>query len=127
VQFAGVNRTLGFFIMVMMAGGLTFSFGNGVLAVMAAGVFILGLGITAGNTMQQARLVTAAPLLATATVALNTSVLYVGQALGSGAAGILYQHEYYRAIGFVSVVFFALAFAVFTLSRVKSQSVSRSN
>jgi len=127
VQFAGVNRTLGFFIMVMMAGGLTFSLGNGVLAVMAAGVFILGLGITAGNTMQQARLVTAAPLLATATVALNTSVLYVGQALGSGAAGILYQHEYYRAIGFVSVVFFALAFAVFTLSRVKSQSVSRSN
>lgn len=127
VQFAGVNRTLGFFIMVMMAGGLTFSLGIGVLAVMAAGVFILGLGITAGNTMQQARLVTAAPLLATATVALNTSVLYVGQALGSGAAGILYQHEYYRAIGFVSVVFFALAFAVFTLSRVKSQSVSRSN
>jgi predicted MFS family arabinose efflux permease len=116
VQFAGVNRTLGFFILVMMTGALTFAFGTGVLTAMAAGVFILGLGITAGNSMQQARLVTAAPLLASATVALNTSVLYIGQALGSGAAGFLYQYEYYRLIGFLSVIFFAVAFVVFALS-----------
>ncbi|MFZ5689660.1 MAG: MFS transporter [Pseudomonadota bacterium] len=113
VQVAGVNRTLGFFILVMMTGALIFAFGTGILPLMAAGVFVLGLGITAGNSMQQARLVTAAPLLASATVALNTSVLYVGQALGSGAAGLLYQYEYYRLIGFLSVTFFALAFVVF--------------
>jgi DHA1 family inner membrane transport protein len=116
VQFAGVSRTLGFFILVMMTGALTFALGAGVLAVMAAGVFVLGLGITAGNSMQQARLVTAAPVLASATVALNTSVLYVGQALGSGAAGLLYQSEKYRAIGFLSLSFFVLAFIVFMLS-----------
>jgi len=116
VQRAGVNRTLGFFILVMTTGALTFAFGTGILAAMAAGVFILGLGITAGNSMQQARLVAADPLLASATVALNTSVLYVGQALGSGAAGFLYQYEYYRLIGFLSVSFFALAFVVFALS-----------
>jgi predicted MFS family arabinose efflux permease len=40
-------------------------------------------------------------------------VLYVGQALGSGAAGLLYQYEYYRLIGFLSVTFFALALVVF--------------
>lgn len=113
VQFFGVHRTLGFFILMMTAGALTFALGAGVLALMAAGVFILGLGITAGNSMQQARLVTAAPALASATVALNTSVLYVGQALGSGAAGLLYQHEFYRTIGFLSVLFFVLAFVVF--------------
>ena len=83
---------------------------------MAAGIFSLGLGITAGNSMQQARLVAAAPTLASATVALNTSVLYVGQALGSGAAGLLYQFEYYRLIGFLSVSFFALAFVVFAIT-----------
>jgi MFS transporter, DHA1 family, inner membrane transport protein len=116
VQFAGVNRTLGFFILVMMAGALTFALGAGMLALMAAGVFVLGLGITAGNSMQQARLVIAAPVLASATVALNTSVLYFGQALGSGAAGFLYQHELYRAIGFLSLLFFVLAFVVFVLS-----------
>jgi predicted MFS family arabinose efflux permease len=116
VQFFGVQRTLGFFIMVMMAGALTFALGTGLLPLMAAGVFILGLGITAGNSMQQARLVTAAPVLASATVALNTSVLYVGQALGSGAAGLLYQHQSYRTIGFLSVAFFAAAFTTFLLT-----------
>jgi DHA1 family inner membrane transport protein len=116
VQFSGVHRTLGFFILVMMAGALTFALGAGILAVMAAGVFILGFGITAGNSMQQARLITAAPVLASATVALNTSVLYVGQALGSGAAGFLYQHEYYRTIGFLAVAFFTAAFLTFMLT-----------
>ncbi len=116
VQFSGVQRTLGFFILVMMSGALVFALGTGILALMAAGVFILGLGITAGNSMQQARLVTAAPVLASATVALNTSFLYVGQAIGSGAAGLLFQHELYRAIGFLSVVCFAAAFVVFVLS-----------
>jgi predicted MFS family arabinose efflux permease len=116
VQFAGVNRTLGLFILVMTTGALIFAVGTGALALMATGVFILGLGITAGNSMQQARLVTAAPLLASATVALNTSVLYVGQALGSGAAGVLYQNGQYRLIGFLAVTFFVMAFVVFVLS-----------
>ncbi len=116
VQFSGVHRTLGFFILVMMTGALTFALGSGILAVMAAGVFILGLGITAGNSMQQARLVVAAPVLASATVALNTSFLYVGQAIGSAAAGVLFQHELYRTIGFLSVACFGLAFVVFVLS-----------
>ena len=116
VQFAGVHRTLGFFILVMLAGALVFALGASVLVLMATGVFILGLGITAGNSMQQARLVAAAPVLASATVALNTSVLYIGQALGSGAAGFLYQHELYRMMGFQAVAFFAAAFVTFMLT-----------
>lgn len=127
VQFAGVHRTLGFFILVMTAGALTFALGAGILALMAAGVFILGLGITAGNSMQQARLVTAAPPLASATVALNTSVLYVGQALGSGAAGFFYQHEFYRTIGFLSVLFFVLAFIVFAFGERPRGTPSRAS
>jgi DHA1 family inner membrane transport protein len=116
VQFAGVNRTLGFFILVMTTGAAIWAAGAGFLMVMAIGVFVLGLGITAANSMQQARLVTAAPLLASATVALNTSVLYVGQALGSAAAGFLYQHELYRMIGFLAVGFFVAAFVTFLLT-----------
>lgn len=116
VRFAGVQRTLAFFILAMTAGALTWAFGAGTLALMAAGIFILGLGISAGNTMQQARLVAAAPMLASATVALNTSMLYVGMALGSAAAGFLFQNQFYRATGFLSVAFFALAFVVFAFS-----------
>ncbi len=114
---AGVQRTLGAFMIVMATGGLVWAFGGGTLSVMAVGIFILGLGVTAANSMQQARLVMAAPLLASATVALNTSVLYVGQAIGSAAAGLLFASEFYRAIGFVAVGFFFCAFVTFLLTR----------
>ena len=116
VQDAGVERTLALFILVMMLGALTWALGAGLAAVMGGGIFILGLGIAAGNTMQQARLVAAAPLLASATVALNTSVLYVGQGLGSGAAAVLYQHDLFKTIGFLSAALFFLAFVAFCLS-----------
>ncbi|MGD9923769.1 MAG: MFS transporter [Pseudorhodoplanes sp.] len=116
VRVGGVQRTLGSFILVMTAGALIFALGAGHLPAMAIGVFVLGLGITAGNSMQQARLVTAAPLLASATVALNTSLLYVGQALGSATAGVLYASEHYRSIGFLSVGFFLAAFLTFVLT-----------
>lgn len=112
----GVKRTLALFMLLMTGGAAIWAFGAGFLAVMGAGIFLMGLGITAANSMQQARLILAAPALAGATVALNSSVLYVGQALGSGAAGLLYAGEHYRAIGFMAVAFYLGAIAVFALS-----------
>jgi predicted MFS family arabinose efflux permease len=79
---------------------------------MGAGVFFWAFGFSAINSMQQARLVAAAPDLASASVALNTSVLYVGQAVGSGIGGLLYVHEYFHAAGYVGVAFVASACAV---------------
>jgi MFS transporter, DHA1 family, inner membrane transport protein len=66
-------------------------------------------GFAAINSMQQARLVAAAPDLASASVALNTSVLYVGQAVGSGIGGLLFAQEYFHLVGYVGVAFVALA------------------
>ncbi len=48
-----------------------------------------GAGGFASNSMQQSRLVALAPLLASATVALNTSFVYLGQSLGSVTGGRL--------------------------------------
>jgi predicted MFS family arabinose efflux permease len=48
-----------------------------------------GLGCFASNSAQQARLVHQSPLLAPATVALNTSAMYGGQALGAALGGIM--------------------------------------
>lgn len=45
------------------------------------------LGCFAANSAQQARLVALSPALAPATVALNTSAMYAGQALGSALGG----------------------------------------
>jgi MFS transporter, DHA1 family, inner membrane transport protein len=53
---------------------------------MVAGVF-WGLGSFSSNSLQQSRLAALAPHLAAATVALNTSVVYLGQSLGSVAGG----------------------------------------
>lgn len=112
----GVPRTLTIFMMSMVCGSLFWALGGGVLAAMAVGVFFLGLGVTSANSMQQARLIEAAPALASATVALNTSFLYFGQALGSASAGILFEHGQYRAIGFVAAAFFVLAFVTFLVT-----------
>jgi predicted MFS family arabinose efflux permease len=50
---------------------------------------VWGLGNFATNSMQQARLAGLAPALASASIALNTSAIYLGQAIGSGLGGQL--------------------------------------
>ena len=63
------------------------------------------------------RLVGAAPLLASASVSLNTSGLYVGQAIGSAIGGALFAREMYYVIGYVGIGFVALAVGAVFLSR----------
>lgn len=66
--------------------GLTPSFNAMVLAIVP-----WGLGVFASNSSQQARLVNLAPVLAPASIALNTSAMYAGQAIGAGSGGWLIQ------------------------------------
>ncbi len=54
---------------------------------MAAIIIPWGLGCFACNSAQQARLVSLGPTLAPATIALNTSAMYAGQALGAASGG----------------------------------------
>jgi len=51
------------------------------------------LGNFAANSAQQARLVRLAPTLASASISLNTSAIYAGQALGAATGGWLIAHE----------------------------------
>ncbi len=51
-----------------------------------------GLGCFSSNSAQQARLVGIAPALASGSIALNTSAIYAGQALGAGSGGWLIAH-----------------------------------
>ena len=66
--------------------GLTSSFNAMVLAIVP-----WGLGVFASNSSQPARLVNLAPVLAPASIALNTSAMYAGQAIGAGSGGWLIQ------------------------------------
>jgi len=80
-------------------------------------VAIWGLGFASTNSMQQVRLVAAAPALASASVSLNTSVLYIGQAVGSAIGGVLYARDLLYDAGYASVVFIALALVTLITTR----------
>ena len=58
-------------------------------ALMLLAIVPWGLGVFASNSSQQARLVALAPVLAPASIALNTSAMYAGQAIGAGSGGAL--------------------------------------
>ena len=74
-----------------------------------ASVFIWGLGFGAGVSMQQARLISVAPALASASVALNTSVLYLGQAAGTAIGADLITRHTPNFIGPAGVTFLLTA------------------
>lgn len=113
----GPYRTSLLFTCLLLTGIAGWAFGAGTLAFMTAGVAVWGLGFASTNSMQQVRLVAAAPPLASATVALNTSVLYVGQAVGSAIGGVLFARELLHTLGFVAVGFVALALTLVVLTR----------
>jgi predicted MFS family arabinose efflux permease len=118
VRWLGPFNTSAFSLASMFAGALVWALGAGTLALMGTGVLMLGLGFAAINSMQQARLVAVAPVLAGATVALNTSWLYAGQAVGSWLGGTLFSHDRLLANGYVASAF--MLAAMFTLSMTRS-------
>jgi MFS transporter, DHA1 family, inner membrane transport protein len=105
----GPYKTSLLFTVLMLTGIAGWALSAGVYPLMAGSVAIWGLGFASTNSMQQVRLVTAAPALASASVSLNTSVLYIGQAIGSAIGGALYVHGWFEGVGYVAVAFIALA------------------
>jgi predicted MFS family arabinose efflux permease len=105
----GAYRTSVLCISLVLTGITGWALSAGSYPLMACSVAIWGLGFASSNSMQQVRLVSAAPALASASVSLNTSVLYVGQAIGSAIGGLLYARELQYGIGYAGVAFVALA------------------
>jgi MFS transporter, DHA1 family, inner membrane transport protein len=104
-------------VSLVLAGVAGWALSAGVYPLMACSVAIWGLGFASSNSMQQVRLVTAAPSLASASVSLNTSFLYVGQAFGSAIGGFLYAHELLVGIGYAGAVFVTLGLMTVVATR----------
>lgn len=113
----GAYRVSYSFQVVMLAGLIVWAVAAGVFPVMVFGMGLWGLGFAALNSMQQARLVAADPKLASASVALNTSSIYVGQAIGSGVGNQLYTSGYHHLLGYAAVVFLLAALATILATR----------
>lgn len=71
-----------------------------------------GLGMFATNSAQQARLIQLSPALSAGSVALNTSAIYLGQAIGSAGGGWLIQHDAMQQLHWFGLLGVLLAFAV---------------
>jgi MFS transporter, DHA1 family, inner membrane transport protein len=117
VNLYGAFYTSAVSLGAMFAGAVVWSLGAGALSLMGAGLLMLGLGFAATNSMQQARLVAAAPALSGATVALNTSWLYAGQALGTWVGGLLFANDVPLANGYVAAAFMLAALATLSATR----------
>jgi MFS transporter, DHA1 family, inner membrane transport protein len=113
----GAYKTSLLFTVLMLTGLTGWALTAGVYPLMACSVATWGLGFASTNSMQQVRLVAAAPGLASASVSLNTSVLYIGQAVGSAIGGVLYARDLLYSAGYVSMSFIALALLTVILTK----------
>jgi DHA1 family inner membrane transport protein len=113
----GAYKTSLLFTTLLLTGVTGWALSAGIYPLMACSVAIWGLGFASTNSMQQVRLVGAAPALASASVSLNTSVLYIGQAVGSAIGGMLYARDLLYGAGYVSVSFVALALLTVMLTK----------
>jgi predicted MFS family arabinose efflux permease len=75
-----------------------------------------GLGVFASNSAQQARLVGQAPWLASASIALNTSAMYAGQAIGATLGAAVIMRQGLNALPFFSLIGMLLAMALSLLA-----------
>ncbi len=112
------------FTALVLTGVTGWALSAGVYPLMALSVVVWGLGFASTNSMQQVRLVAAAPPLAPASVSLNTSVLYIGQGLGSAIGGLLYARELLYGAGYVAAGFIVLALTMVLLSRPRRESIA---
>lgn len=117
VTTLGPFVTSGFALLSIFSGFVLWSLGAGWLAMMGVGVALWGLGFAAINSMQQARLVGAVPALGSAAVSLNTSAIYIGQAIGSAVGGFLFAHDLPRALGYAAMILIALSLALLVITR----------
>lgn len=113
----GAYKSSLLFAALILTGISGWALSAGIYPLMACSVAIWGLGFASTNSMQQVRLVSAAPALASASVSLNTSVLYIGQAVGSAIGGVLYAGGWLHGSGFVSMGFVAMALVTLMLTR----------
>lgn len=80
--------------------------------VMAAVITPWALACFATNSVQQARLGVAAPALAPALMALNTSAIYLGQAVGAASGGWLIAQSGYAPLHWAGLAWLALGLAL---------------
>ena len=124
VTALGTEVTLALFLASITLGLAIWTAGASLFMAAAGGVVIWGLGFAASNSMQQARLAETAPDLASASIALNTSLVYVGQAIGSAIGGVLFARAAFTAMGYVAIAFLVASGVLVAVTWQRSRLVT---
>ena len=107
----GPNVAVAVAMLLMTVTMIAWPLGTGFISV-ALVIVPWGLGCFASNSTQQARLGMAAPALAPALLALNTSAIYHGQAAGAAGGGWLIAHAGFGPLNWVGLAWLAAAIAL---------------
>lgn len=118
IDALGSDRTVQVAILAVLSGLALLPAGKSVLPLAALALAVWGLGLFGSNSSQQVRLAEIAPALASASIALNTSAIYLGQAIGTASGGIVYAR---RGISYLPLP----AVGLIALGLCLSLSVSR--
>ncbi|HXF44916.1 MAG TPA: MFS transporter [Burkholderiaceae bacterium] len=114
----GADRTAHSTLGAMLCGIVLLPSGSFSVVLAAIALAAWGLGIFGSNSSQQVRLAQIAPALAPASIALNTSAIYLGQAIGTAGGGLVYARAGIGWLSWFAAVLIAAAIAL-------SLSVSR--
>jgi predicted MFS family arabinose efflux permease len=122
VDRLGAARAVAFTIVLIGASLALWELAHDVVT-MALVLIPWGLGCFATNSAQQARLGQAAPALAPALMALNTSAIYLGQAAGAAGGGALLAAQGLHALWPVGLLWVAasLALSVWAARRMRGR------
>jgi len=114
IQRFGVARCVGAGLALMAISLLLWPLAVGVVS-MALVITPWALGCFASNSAQQARLSISAPAVAQALLALNTSAMYLGQAVGAAGGGLLVAASGFALLHWAGLAWMLLALALSTL------------
>jgi len=108
----GPGRSVQLTLACVLVGVALLPTGKGVIALATIALAIWGLGLFGSNSSQQVRLAGIAPPLASASIALNTSSIYLGQAIGTAGGGLVYAQAGVDYLPWFATALIALALAV---------------
>ena len=111
VDRVGAGRAVAFTLVLMAISLLLWPLAHSVLVL---GIVLVpwALACFSSQSMQQARLNAAAPALAPALMALNTSAIYLGQAAGASSGGWLIAHQGWGVLSWYGLAWVLAALAL---------------
>lgn len=123
VDRLGASRAVLIALLLMAVSLALWPAGRAGLVAQALVMVPWALGCFAGNSAQQARLVHLSPVLAPASVALNTSAMYAGQGLGAALGGALIAQGHMLQLHWVGLALMLMAMGL-SVQATKAQKRS---